>query len=113
MDWVNQVPSWIAAGIFGIIAWFYIKSQRDLERNQKRDREELQKQIDARKREIQQHVRDCDEIPKSTIIEKLDGLCEKQDLHHEENCRRFSSLENDVRDQRHALSRVLLRAQKQ
>lgn len=28
------------------------------------------------------HIQACDELPKSTILEKIEGLCEKQDTHY-------------------------------
>lgn len=46
--------------------------------------------------QVDEHVKKCDELPKSTIIEKLDNLSEKFSDAHQENKERLNKIETQV-----------------
>ena len=49
---------------------------------------------------LEQHLRECAEIPKSTILEKIEGLCEKQDIYQESNKAAFKRIDEELIKQR-------------
>lgn len=56
------------------------------------------------------HRDECDKIPKSLIIEKIEALCEKTDEYQQNNEKTFNRIEKEItvqRDRTHELANVL------
>lgn len=64
-----------------ILGWFISRLVRD---------------FDETKIALKAHVKECNEIPKSTVMEKLESLCEKQDTYQEINTKSFESIDKSL-----------------
>lgn len=93
----------IALGFIGIliammgylIKWVIDQNKEDkvkLNEKIKDEKESLQVSIQNVAGTIDAHINDCNKIPKSLILEKIENLCDKTDRNYDSNEKMFDSI---------------------
>lgn len=73
----------VGVSLFGLIGWFLKQTVYD--------------PIQETKKEIKEHKVECNQIPKSLILEKVDNLCERVDTHQEYVKEMRSEIKEDIK----------------
>jgi hypothetical protein len=80
--WAQLVSGTLAISLLGYIWYKQLKVDE-------KEKAAIKDELARVTKEAENHYKKCDEVPKSLLLEKLENLCEKQDIYQNENRTRF------------------------